>query len=117
MYVKPFTAQWCFEGLCSSPNDIVASTPEELQKMLDIVHIYSNKWRYRLNAIFGAAKPKNLDVHVHLTLNGEPLEIVEEYTHLGVLRSSGLTTITRTNCQISAARSSCFALNRVGSRF
>ena len=62
--------------------------------------------------IFGAAKPKNLDVH--LTLNGEPLEIVEEYTHLGVLRSSGRTTITRTNCQINAARSS---LNRVSSRF
>ena len=100
---------------------LVASSPEELQKMLDIVHAYSNKWRYRLNPskskimIFGAAKPKSLGVNV--TLNGQPLEIVEEYTHLGVLRSSGRTTTARTSRQISAARSAFFALNRVGSRF
>ena len=43
------------EIYCGAPayaNDLalVASTPEELQKMLDIVHTYSNKWRYRLDA-------------------------------------------------------------------
>ena len=100
---------------------LVASSPEELQKMLDIVYRYSNKWRYRLNAskskvmIFGSAKPKSLNVH--LSLNGDPLEIVEEYTHLGVLRFSGRSTINRTSRQISTARSSFFALNRAGSRF
>ena len=89
--------------------------------MLDKVHAYSNKWRYRLNAskskimIFGAAKPKNLGVN--FTLNGQPLEIVQEYTHLGIIRSSSHTTTARTSRQISTARSSFFALNRAGSRF
>jgi len=84
---------------------LVASIPEELQKMLDNVHAYSNNWRYRLNAskskimIFGAAKPKNLGVN--FTLNGQPLEIVEEYTHLGIIRSSSRTITARTSRQIS----------------
>ena len=47
---------------------LIASSPEELQKMLDIMYTYSNNWRYRLNAskskvmIFGSAKPKSLNI-------------------------------------------------------
>jgi len=51
MAPAPGTVQvWVWYGYYVMHVQQVASSPEELQKMLDIVYAYSNNWRYRLNA-------------------------------------------------------------------
>ena len=51
------------------------------------------------------------------SINGEKLEAVKEYLHLGILRSTTPSTLNRSLRHINSGRSSFFALNRAGTRF
>ena len=98
---------------------LIASSPEDLQSMIDIVAQYATKWRYCLNPhkskvlVFGSRIPPSTT----WTIKGEKLDVVKEYLHLGILRSTSPSTLNRTSRQINLGRSSFFALNRAGTRF
>ena len=101
---------------------LVAGSPEELQVVLDIVHNYTQKWRYNLNAdkslvmVLGETScTRKLARSVRKwTLNDEVLKVVDEQQHLGILRT---VFNCRTNERATAGRSTFYALNSVGSHF
>ena len=69
---------------------LIASSPEDLQSMIDIVAQYTKKWRYRLNPqkskvlVFDSKVPPPF---TSWSINGENLEAVKETLHLGILSS------------------------------
>ena len=97
---------------------LIASSPEELQGMLDIVQTYAQKWRYSLHPgkskvmVFGSRQPSPL----RWKLGSDTIEVVEQHLHLGILHSTK-STIARTILQTSRGCSSFFALNRFGTKF
>ena len=99
---------------------LIASSPKDLQSMIDIVAQYAKKWRYRLNPqkskvlVFGSKAPPP---STSWSINSEKLETVKEYLHLGILRSTTPSTLNRTLRHINLGWSSYFALNRAGTRF
>ena len=98
---------------------LIASSPEDLQSMIDIVAQYAKKWRYRLNPpkskvlVFGSRAPPP---STSWSINGEKLEAAKEYLHLGILRSTTPSTLNRTLRHINLGRS-FFVLNHAGTRF
>ena len=118
------------EVFCGAPmyaDDLalVASSPEELQAMLDIVSHYASQWHYRLNSsksvilVFGESprsRPLTRSSRQWL-LAGQQLQGVDEHHHLGILRSVHYSTLAHTSERCAAGRSAFFALNAVGSRF
>ena len=71
---------------------LVASSPEELQQMLDIVSDYASKRQYQLNStksvilLFGeSACSRALAGQRRWFLAGQQLQEVDEYHHLGIL--------------------------------
>ena len=104
---------------------LIAGSPEELQAMLDIVSSYAQQWHYHLNAdksvimVFGeSAKTRKLGRATRRwTLEGLPLREVDEYHHLGILRTVYNSSSARTNERATAGRSAFFSLNSIGSRF
>ena len=104
---------------------LVAATPCDLQCMLDIVYDYSNKWRYQFNTtksvvmVFGESQKSRLQARTtrHWYLGDHQLREVDEYHHLGILKTVSISTIARTNERVSSARSAFYALQSVGSRF
>ena len=82
---------------------LIASSPEDLQSMIDIVAQYATKWRYCLNPhkskilVFGSRIPPSTT----WTIKGEKLDVVKEYLHLGILRSSSPSMLNRTLRQIN----------------
>ena len=104
---------------------LVASSPEELQAMLDIVSHYASQWRYQLNnsksviLVLGES-PRSRSLarsNRQWILAGQQLKEVDEHHHLGVLRSVHHSTSARTSERCAAGRSAFYALNAVGSRF
>ena len=75
---------------------LIAFFPEDLQSMIDIVAQYAKKWRYRLNPqqskvlVFDSIAPPPF---TSWSINGEKLEAVKEYLHLGILRSTSPSTL------------------------
>ena len=98
---------------------LIASSPEDLQSMIDIVAQYGTMWKYRLNPhkskilVFGSNTPPSTT----WIIKGKKLEVAKEYLHLGILRSTTRSTVNRTLRHINLGRSSFFALNRGGTRF
>jgi len=93
---------------CSAPmyaDDLapIASSPHELQAMIDIVSKYATKWRYRLSPqkskipVFGTNLPHNFT----WSINSHKLEVVKEHFHLGILRSTLPSTANGTSCHIN----------------
>ena len=76
---------------------LMADTPAELQKMIDIVDNYTAKWRLTLNARKSKimiVNPQRTDQAVEpeeWTFRGRNLEIVQEYKYLGVWFTNNLT--------------------------
>ena len=70
---------------------IFADSAEELQKGLDVLHVYCQRWKLKINAqktkvvIFRkcGARLGNLNFN----FNGVPLEIVKSFSYLGVVFS------------------------------
>ena len=104
---------------------LVASSPGNLQAMLDLVYRYAWKWHYELNTtksvvmVFGeaAVTRRRERAHRNWLLREASLREVDESHHLGILRCVSSSTVSRTNERATAYRSAFFALNSVGSRF
>ena len=104
---------------------LVASSPDELQAMLDIVSHYASQWRYQLNSsksmiLVCGELPRSRALarsSRQLSLAGQKLQEVDEHHHLGILRSVRYSTLSHTSERCAAARSAFSALNAVGSRF
>ena len=104
---------------------LLADSPDDLQKMLDISQEYADKWRYSFNPdksvikVFGetAKSRATLRLKRKWKLGDLPLEEVDEHHHLGILRSVHNSTVHRTNERCSSACSAFYALDTIGSRF
>ena len=83
---------------------LIASSPEELQKMLDIVQRYAQQWRYSLHPdktkamVFGCRIPPP----ICLKLGSNTIEGVEQHLHLGIPHSTK-STIARTTSSAANA--------------
>ena len=110
---------YCGAPMYADDLAVIASSPHELQAMIDIVFQYATKWRYHLSPqkskvlVFGS----NLLPNFTWSINSHKLEVVKEYLHLGILRSTSPSTANRTSRHINLGRSSFFALNRAGTKF
>ena len=104
---------------------LVASSPEELQAMLDIVATCADKWQYQLNAdkssvmVLGESAKMRLSARSSRKwyIGQEEISETDEQHHLGILRTVLTSIIHRTSERCTAARSSFFAMNSIGSRF
>ena len=104
---------------------LVASSPEELQAMLDLVATYADKWQYQLNADKSSVMVLGESAKTRLSacssrkwyIGQEEISETDEQHHLGILRSVLTSTIHRTSERCTAARRSFFALNSICSRF
>ena len=104
---------------------LIASSPGELQRMLDIVTQYASQWQYSLNPdksvvmVIGEAARRRAQARVsrRWLLGGRTLQEVDEQFHLGILRIVHPSTIHCTLERCTSGRSAFFALNSVGSRF
>ena len=103
---------------------LVASSPEELQAMLDIVAAYADKWQYQLNPDKSSVMVLGESAKTRLSARssrrwyiGQEISETNEQHHLGILHTVLTTTIHRTSERCTAAGSSFFALNSIGSRF
>ena len=103
---------------------LIADSPEALQGMLDIVSSYAHRWRYHLNAtksaimVFGES-PRVRELrrkNRQWLLEGTPLAEVDEYRHLGILRTVSPSSTSRTHGRATAVRSAFYSLNSVGTR-
>ena len=116
---------YCGSPMYADDLALVASTPEELQAMLDLVAIYADKWQYQLNAdkssvmVLGESAKTRLSARTSRKwyIGQEEISEADEQHHLGILRSVLTSTIHRASERCTAARSSFFALNSIGSRF
>jgi len=101
---------YCCAPMYADDLALIASSPHELQAMIDIVSQYATKWRYCLSpqkliesSCVWIQSPPNFT----WSINSHKLEVVKEYLHLGILRST-LPTFRHINLD----QSSFFALNR-----
>ena len=108
---------FCGAPMYADDHALIASSPDrDLQSMIDIVAQYATKWRYRLNPykskvlVFGSKTPPPTT----WTIKGEKLDVVNEYLHLGILRSTSPSTLNRTLRHSNLGWSSFFALNVLG---
>jgi hypothetical protein len=104
---------------------LVASSPEELQEMMDIVATYTTKWQYQSNVnkssvmVLGESTKTRLNarsVRKRYIGQDESSETDEQH-HLGILCTVFSSTIHQTSERCTSVRSSFFALNSIRSRF
>ena len=105
---------------CADDIAILSKTPSEEQVLLNVCSNDANRERY----IFGESKTKHMimddltNPHVHtsiqLSLNGKPVEKVQTYTHLGILRDAKPTNLASTMDRISKARRRVYSLMGAG---
>jgi len=74
---------------------LVASSKAEMQRLLNIVHVYSRKWRFLFNSdkckvVIFTSRRVNLD-RTLLFLGVDKLQEVDRYTYLGVEFCSNLS--------------------------
>ena len=104
---------------------LVAESPQELQAMLNIMHSYTGKWRYNLNAnksfimVFGESPRSRTQARSlrEWHLGNEKVQEADEVHHLGIFRSVYYSALSRTTERSTAGRSAFFALNAIESRF
>ena len=86
---------------------------------------YADKWQYQLNAdkcsvmVLGESAKTRLSARLSRKwyIGREEISETDEQHHLGILHTVFNSTIHRTSERCTAARSSFFALNSIGSRF
>ena len=104
---------------------LIASSPESLQAMLNVVYSYSCKWRYKINPhksailVFGESSQSRQRYRQvrHWSLGNTNILERGEINHLGILRTVHNSTISRANERATAGRSAFFSLNAIGARF
>jgi hypothetical protein len=108
---------YCGSPMYADDLALVASSPEELQAMMDIVATYyANKWQYQLNANKSSVMVLGESIKMRLGarsvrkwyIGQDEISETDEQHHLGTVISS---TIYRTKERGTSARSSFFALN------
>ena len=68
---------------------LISTSPKEMQQMLDIAYNHSTKWRYQYNIrkskimVFG-----KIEGCKAWKLGKEEMQVVNEYTHLGVIMAT-----------------------------
>ncbi len=83
----------CCAPTCADDVAILATTPGDLQTLLDVVHNYTTDERYLINpqksAVVPLASGRNSDRkdRLELTLGGGPIQYSKEEVHLGVERN------------------------------
>ena len=89
---------------------LISTDPTELQTLLDIAFQHSCLWRYRYSAvkskvvIYGAKRGDN-----SWKLGKETLDIVDEYTHLGIIMSPKAVAKKRIETGMNNARRALYA--------
>jgi hypothetical protein len=103
---------------CADDIAILSKSPSEEQVLLNVCSNDANRERY----IFGEYKTKymimddstNPHTSTQLSLNGKPVEKVQTYTHLGILRDAKPTNLASTMDRISKARRRVYSLMGAG---
>ena len=71
----------------------ISETPEGLQRSLDSLHTYSNKWNLKVNTektrIMVFRKGGTIRQDLHWYYAGQEKEIINSFNYLGVIFSSG----------------------------
>ena len=104
---------------------LVAASGERLQTLLDICSSYASKWRYHFNSsksgvmVFGESSRSRPALRNSRSwiLGSSSISEVDNYHHLGILRSLSNSSRPKIAERCSAGRSAFFSLNSLGSRF
>ena len=104
---------------------LVAASGERLQTLLDICSSYASKWRYQFNSsksgvmVFGESSRSRSALRNSRSwiLGSSSISEVDNYHHLGILRSLSNSSRPKIAERCSAGRSAFFSLNSLGSRF
>ena len=104
---------------------LVADSPTSLQSLINLVHSYTIKWRYKINPaksailVFGeATRTRSTNRGLRSwSIGSATISEQDEVHHLGILRSVHSSIISRTNERASSGRSAFFSLNAIGTRF
>ena len=104
---------------------LVAASGERLQTLLDICSSYASKWRYQFNSsksgvmVFGESSRSRPALRNSRSwiLGSSSISEVDNYHHLGILRSLSNSSRPKIAERCSAGRSAFFSLNSLGSRF
>ena len=112
---------------CSNPTladdlSLIAIYPRVLQSMLDIAVTYSNRWRFKFNALKSCvltfrAKGARLDETLSWNLGGIDIPCDDNYTHLGIVVNRKCKLSDRIAAACSKGRKSYFALSDLGSPY
>jgi hypothetical protein len=83
---------WCGNSMYADDMVVMVETVEEARKAMRIVEGHARKWRYKLNPSKCKAMVvgRNSAHPVHITLDGEAIEVTKAFRYLGVWISENL---------------------------
>lgn len=99
-------------------DDIVlfSKTPDELQKALNILEEYCNRWKLTVNTtktkIIIFRKGGRLPTNLHFTYNGTNIDIVNKFCYLGIVFTSGGSSFEAQKTISGQALKAIFTLNK-----
>ena len=101
---------------------LIAIYPLVLQSMLDVAVSYSNRWRFKFNALKSCvlsfrAKGAQMDETLSWNLGGIDIPCDDNYTHLGVVINRKCRLSDRIAASCTKGRKSYFALSDLGSPY
>ena len=101
---------------------LIALYPDLLQTMLDISYSYSNKWRFRFNALKSCiikfrAIGERMDENLSWNLGGIAIPCDDNCTHLGIVINKKCSLSDRVVSACTKGRKSYFSLSDLGSPF
>ena len=107
-------------GNCSLADDLTLSctSPANLQNMLDIVNVYSCRWRYIINPlksniiVFGDRSRNKL--YPNFYLGQDKINIVNSVKHVGIYLSDNFTHNDKINNAVTKAKASFYSLMSLG---
>ena len=93
---------------------LLAETPENLQMLLDSLHIYTEKWGLKVNTVNSKIVVFRSSWHMyeteHWTYNNENIEVLNTFRYLGLcLNYNGKFNITHKKCWLRKRKKLCFA--------
>ena len=99
----------------------LSTSPNALKAQLNIVYQYSQKWRFTINCakssvlVFGCKK-RNVTHNSKWKLGHSNIPELTDTTHLGILRSSNLSSTERTTAACRKGRSTFYSITNIGAR-
>ena len=104
-------------------DDIVlfGKTPDELQKSLDILEAYCDRWNLTVNIaktkVVVFRKGGRLYTHLQFTFKGSNIEIVNKFCYLGIVFTSGGSSFETQKTLSGQALKAIFTLNKYMNSF